>query len=227
MVARRARPRVPLAYRAHPLLRLRDVPRGRFIVIEGIDGAGTTTQTRRLVAWMNQRYPAGALGTREPTGGPIGSLLREILAGAHPGVPGPAMALLFAADRLHHVATKVEPSLASGIHVVSDRYYHSSLAYQAEEAERAFVEHANSRAPHPDLTFLLRVSPERAAQRRAEAGRPTERYDDLALQTRIADNYDREMARLAKTERIVIIDGEASVDEVHERLKNEVQKICA
>src|SRR5215813_5602752 len=97
---------------------------GRVIVIEGIDGAGTTTQTRLLVEWLNgSGRPAHA--TREPSDGPVGRLLREIV-----------------------------PELARGRHVVSDRYYHSSLAYQSEESERAFVEALNAHARRPDLTFL-------------------------------------------------------------------------
>src|SRR5438046_5640868 len=153
---------------------------GRLIVIEGIDGAGTTTQTRLLVEWMNARG-LSAHATREPSDGPVGRLLREILGGSHAPVAGTTMALLFAADRMDHLGREIEPALARGQHVISDRYYHSSLAYQAEETERDFVAAINARARKPDLTVLLRIDARAAANRRQAAGRSTERYDDLAL----------------------------------------------
>src|SRR5262245_55060798 len=192
---------------------------GRLIVIEGIDGAGTTTQTRLLAAWMNERgWPAHA--TREPSDGPVGRLLRDILGGQHAPVAGSTMALLFAADRMDHLSREIEPALAKGQHVVSDRYYHSSLAYQAEEADREFVAAINARARRPDLTLLLRVSAAEAAKRRKAAGRTTERYDDLTLQERIAHNYDRISG-------MTIIDGGQSVERVQEALRREVEQVCA
>ena len=193
--------------------------KGRLIVIEGIDGAGTTTQTRLLVDWMNARG-LSAHATREPSDGPVGRLLREILGGAHAPVAGTTMALLFAADRMDHLSREIEPRLESGQHVVSDRYYHSSLAYQAEEADREFVAAVNARARKPDLTLFLRVDARQAAQRRHAAGRITERYDDLALQERIAKNYDR-------IPEMMIIDGAQAVEKVQEALRREVEKACA
>src|SRR5260221_6737154 len=117
--------------------------RAIFIALEGIDGSGTTTQSGHLVAHLASRGRR-AHATREPSAGPIGRLLREILLGQH-GLPGgapadgQAMALLFAADRRDHLRREIEPALAAGTDVVSDRYLMSSLAYQAEEAERSWV----------------------------------------------------------------------------------------
>ncbi|HJZ84494.1 MAG TPA: dTMP kinase [Polyangia bacterium] len=198
---------------------------GRLIVIEGIDGAGTTTQTRLLVEWLNgSGRPAHA--TREPSDGPVGRLLREIVRGGHGEVSGATMALLFAADRMDHLAREIEPELARGRHVVSDRYYHSSLAYQSEESERAFVEALNAHARRPDLTFLLEVSARDAAARRARAGRAVERYDGPLLQERIAKNYAALAARLAGRERIVVVPGAAPIEEVQRVLRTEVDTLC-
>src|SRR5262249_12921185 len=150
-----------------------------FIVLEGIDGSGTTTQLPRLQAHLEARgRPVHA--TREPSGGPVGRLLREILLGRHAlpdGAPadGLAMALLFAADRRDHLRREIEPALAAGEDVVSDRYLMSSLAYQGEEAERAWVAELARGVRPADLTLLLDVPVEVAAQRRAAAGRATER----------------------------------------------------
>jgi dTMP kinase len=189
--------------------------RGRLIVLEGIDGSGTTTQTERLVAHLRQQGRT-AVSTREPSGGPIGRLLREVLLGQHrmPGgapVDGRAMALLFAADRLDHLQREVEPTLTEGSDVVSDRYLMSSLAYQAEEADREWVALLARGVRPPDLTILLDIPVAVAAQRRLLAGRPEERYDADSYLGRVADNY-RRLARAA--EAAVILDGSASRDEV-------------
>ena len=93
---------------------------GRLIVLEGIDGAGTTTQTSRLVAALGARGVA-AHATREPTTGPVGRLLREMLGGAHQPVDQTTLGLLFAADRADHLQREIEPELARGTVVVSDR----------------------------------------------------------------------------------------------------------
>jgi dTMP kinase len=198
---------------------------GRFIVLEGIDGAGTTTQTALLVDWMNARaWPAVA--TREPSGGAVGKLLRVLLAESDAKMDGAAMALLFAADRMDHLAREITPALARGVHVVSDRYYHSSLAYQAEETDRDFVAAVNARARRPDLTVILSVPADEAAARRERARRQTERYDALLLQERIAKNYEALAARLGGHEPIVVVPGTLPVAEVHASIRREVERIC-
>src|SRR5258705_309057 len=99
-----------------------------FIVLEGLDGAGTTTQTERLAAALRARGQT-VLATAEPTDGPVGRLLRRFLSGELE-IEETAQALLFAADRLHHLQNQIEPTLAGGAIVISDRYYLSNLAYQ-------------------------------------------------------------------------------------------------
>jgi dTMP kinase len=190
-------------------------PAPLFIVLEGIDGAGTTTQTDRLVATLTAHgRPAHA--TREPSQGPVGKLLREVLLGGHRGADGApldggAMALLFAADRRDHLRREIEPTLRAGKDVVSDRYLLSSLAYQAEEAERSWVEGLARGIRSPDLTILLDLPVATAAARRRAAGRITERYDDDDTQSKVANNY----RRLAKgTDGVVVLDGSGSIDEV-------------
>ena len=199
-----------------------------FIVLEGIDGSGTTTQLGHLTAHLAARGRR-AHATREPSAGPIGRLLRELLLGRH-GLPGgapadgQAMALLFAADRRDHLAREIEPMLADGVDVVSDRYLMSSLAYQAEEADRGWVA-GLARALRPaDLTILLDVPIEVAAARRRAAGRVVERYDDDRVQTRVAESYRRLAAADASA---TVIDGRASVDEVAAAVAVEVDGLLA
>lgn len=190
----------------------------RLIVIEGLDGAGTTTQARRLVEHVRAKG-GKAHGTREPSDGPVGRLIREMLTGGH-AIPGQALSqstfgLLFAADRLDHLQREVEPKLAAGELVVSDRWYHSSLAYQGTGAERDWIAMLNGRARRPDLTIFLEVRPEVAAHRRAAAGRVQELFEDLRMQEEVAAGYKATIAELsAQGERIETIDGEASPDTV-------------
>lgn len=188
------------------------------LALEGLDGAGTTTQARRLSDALIGRGHRVHV-TREPSDGPIGRLLRTMLAGDH-AIPGQAIdqatfGLLFAADRLDHIQREVSPALAAGAVVISDRWYHSSLAYQGTGAEREWIAAINARARRPDLTIFLRVSPELAAERRAAAGRAHELFDELAMQRRVARGYEEVLAELAERgERIVILDGEGTLDEV-------------
>lgn len=190
----------------------------RLIVLEGLDGAGTTTQARRLVEHVRAQGGAAHL-TREPSDGPIGKLIREMLTGGH-AIPGQAIAqstfgLLFAADRMDHLQREVEPQLATGALVVSDRWYHSSLAYQGTGAEREWIATLNARARRPDLTIFLEVRPEVAAQRRLAAGRVQELFEDLRMQEAVAAGYQATLSELtARGERIEIVDGEASPDDV-------------
>lgn len=191
----------------------------RFIVLEGIDGSGTTTQAARLGRKL------AAQVTREPSQGPIGAELRKVLGG-HLVVDDGAIALLFAADRLDHLAREIEPQLSAGVHVVSDRYLLSSLAYQSLTVGRSFVEAINQRARKPDLTLLLDVPVEVAAARRRSRGGPPELFDADAFQARVAEAYRAEAHRLqAAGEPIVIVDGTPDPDRVFAALEQAL-KTC-
>ncbi len=171
-----------------------DQPPGRFIAIEGIDGSGTTLQTRALADWLAARGHR-VIETREPSRGAIGRLVRERLSVAAAALEPAALALLFAADRLDHIALEVAPATAAGAIVLSDRYLLSSLAYQSLDCEAAWVREINARAPRPDLTLVLEIPAEvafaRVQRRAAEGAAVVERFDALALQQRIAANYRR------------------------------------
>jgi len=191
---------------------------GTLIVLEGLDGAGTTTQVKRLVAHLTS-HGRNAHATREPSDGPVGKLIREMLTGGHAianeKLSQSTFGLLFAADRLDHLQREVDPKLAAGAIVVSDRWYHSSLAYQGTGAERDWISTLNARARRPDLTIFLEVRPEVAAKRRVDAGRVQELFEDIRMQEEVADGYratNKELRALG--ERIETIDGEASPDEV-------------
>jgi dTMP kinase len=191
---------------------------GRLIVLEGLDGAGTTTQARRLVEHLSAAGQAAHL-TREPSDGPVGRLIREMLVGGHAIADAKlsqgTFGLLFAADRLDHLQREVDPAIESGAIVVSDRWYHSSLAYQGTGADRDWIATLNARARRPELTIFLRVRPEVAARRRADAKRREELFEDLEMQREVDAGYSATIAELAAAgERIEIIDGEQPEDVV-------------
>ena len=190
----------------------------KLLVLEGLDGAGTTTQARRLRDALIARGHAVHV-TREPSDGPIGRLIRELLNGGHAlpegAIDQTTFSLLFAADRLDHLQREVVPALTAGTVVISDRYDHSSLAYQGTGAERAWIGVLNQRARRPDLTIFLRVRAEVGAERRLAAGRSQDLFEDLAMQRRVAAGYDEVMAAcVAAGEAVVILDGELPLDEV-------------
>jgi dTMP kinase len=188
--------------------------RGKLIVLEGIDGAGTTTQAARLGLEMAARdVPVHV--TREPSDGPLGVEIRKILRGAAAPFDPTALALLFAADRMDHVARVIEPGLAHGVNVVSDRYLLSSWVYQGRFLDGEFVRAINARAPAADLTLLLDVSAEVGAARRHARGGGEELFDGLELQRALAARYlaAAEQARAAGGN-VVILDGEKDADAV-------------
>jgi dTMP kinase len=191
---------------------------GRLIVLEGLDGAGTTTQAHRLVDQLTREGHTAHL-TREPSDGPVGKLIREMLGGGH-AIAGEKLSqgtfgLLFAADRMDHLQREVEPAIARGETVVSDRWYHSSLAYQGTGADRDWIASLNARARRPELTIFLEVRPEIAAKRRADAKRREELFEDLEMQREVDAGYRATIAELrAAGEHIEVLDGEQSEDAV-------------
>jgi len=179
-----------------------------FIVLEGIDGSGTTTQAHRLADGL-ATMGRDCLLTREPSDLPVGRHIRDILRHkVEPEVSPDTLALLFAADRLDHVDREIRPALESGRIVVSDRYDLSSVAYQGVlTGDLEWVRSINSRALRPDLEILLDLPPEVAAQRRA--GRDSQELFEVdELQARVADAY-REAARVTGA---VVLDGALDAD---------------
>jgi dTMP kinase len=207
--------------------------RGRFVVLEGLDGAGTTTQARLL----GERLRATGRRvhvTAEPSGGPAGALVRQVLThrvsgGAGGGFDPGALALLFAADRLDHLAAEILPKLEAGVDVVSDRYTLSSLAYQSLTiGDARWVAAVNAKAAPADLVLFLKVRPKVAVGRREAASIDRELYEVAEFQRRVARSYDRAVARLhAAGHRVEILDGEKPVDEVAETVWGLVRALRA
>ncbi len=206
---------------------------GHFIVIEGIDGSGTTTQCAMLARRLtDEGLPVHT--TREPSDGPVGVLIRQILTGrvVVPGAHGTrppnwaTMAALFAADRLDHLEAEIVPNLNDGVTVVCDRYDHSSVAYQTVSSGGAdevstWVLELNRRARRPDLTLVLDVDPEIAGTRRALRSASPELYEVSEMQTELATFYEK-IDRLFPADNIRHVDASRSVDEVADAIWGEV-----
>ncbi|MFN8017053.1 MAG: dTMP kinase [Acidimicrobiales bacterium] len=190
---------------------------GRFVVFEGGEGSGKSTQARRLA----ERW--GAVLTFEPGGTDVGARLREILLDPATGDLDPrAEALLMAGDRAHHVSSKIRPALLRGRDVVCDRFVGSSLAYQGYgrdlgiDAVRAINDFATDGLV-PDLVVLLVVTPEVAAERLAAAGKP-DRMEAAGdeFHRRVAEAYA--MLAAHDPDRWVAVDGAGTPDEVEARV---------
>jgi dTMP kinase len=202
---------------------------GFFIVIEGIDGCGSTTHSK-LLAKTLRGAGRDVVHTCEPTAGPIGSMIRQVLQHRLfvPDVSGPrtfawsTMALLFAADRLDHLDSTVLPALRDGAVVISDRYDLSSVAYQSAtapggEAVVPWIRQLNSCALRPDLTVVINVPLEVAEARRESRGGKEEIFENRAIQERLVGLYQR-AEELTPGDNIVHVSGVGEQPEVALRI---------
>ena len=189
--------------------------RGFLIVIEGIDGAGKTTHARKLVRWLRKngirtRY------TFEPTRGAIGRILEKMASKRKVDVR--VEALLFAADRIDHLNKIIKPLLEKGFIIISDRYVHSSIAYQSiTVGDQGWVEELNKFAENPDLVILLDVDPETGLKR---IKRKRARFERIEILKKVREKY----LELAEREGFKVINANRGVEEVFEDVKSSVEK---
>ena len=193
----------------------------RFIVFEGIDGAGTTTQTERLKAWLEAQGEK-VVTTCEPSEGPFGNMVRNALK-RRIVVPTPGdapdadvdprvVALLFAADRLDHLDSIIRPALAAGWWVISDRYVDSSLAYQSIYMDLAWVRSINAHAPRPATTFFLEVPPAKGMARILARRASLDHFETQQRLQQVDARY-REIYETPPAD-LVRLDGTRGVDEL-------------
>ena len=207
------------------------MPRGLFITLEGLDGSGKTTQIKRLAAWMQKRS-LDPIITRQPGGTATGDRIRALLldSGSAPLAPMTEMALMFA-DRAQAIAEIIEPALATGRIVLCDRFTDSTEAYQGGGrelgSERVLDLHRLICGDtQPDLTLLLLPSLEsslaRARKRNertvTQTGKDENRFEleQGEFFKRVWEKY-REIAH-REPNRVVLIEGNLSIDEVHEQI---------
>ena len=189
--------------------------RGFLIVIEGIDGAGKTTHARKLVRWLRKKG-IRARYTFEPTRGAIGRILEKMASKRKVDVR--VEALLFAADRIDHLNKIIKPLLEKGFIIISDRYVHSSIAYQSiTVGDQGWVEELNKFAEKPDLVILLDVDPETGLKR---IKRKRARFERIGILKKVREKY----LELAEREGFKVINANRGVEEVFEDVKSSVEK---
>ncbi len=190
-----------------------------FIVMEGIDGAGKSTQARLLAEWFRGNGKEVVL-TKEPTDTAFGKLIRRlVLTGGREGIidgariSHEAEALLFAADRAEHVHKLIKPALKAGKIVISDRYFYSSLAYQwARGLDLEWLIDLNKFAIRPDLVILLDL-PAKESMKRINGRSIKTEFDKIAeLQRKVRENY----LKLAEMfPEIRIVNALAPLEDIH------------
>ncbi|MDR0627318.1 MAG: dTMP kinase [Bifidobacteriaceae bacterium] len=210
---------------------------GRFIALEGGDGAGKSTHLKMLAqalrgaGYVDQPGCPRLVVTREPGGTELGNQIRELVLYGGEVAPA-AEALLYAADRAQHVTTVLRPALARADLVLTDRYLDSSIAYQAEGRglTEDVIRSINAVATGgltPDLVIVLDIEPEAATTRRHGSGDPADRVEQAgeAFHSKVNRRY-RELAA-ADPDRYVMVDATGPKEEVHERIWAAVRKLAA
>lgn len=188
--------------------------KGKFISIEGLDRCGKSTHAKLLARWLRSKGHEVVV-TDEPTDGAVGRMIKQILRGELK-VPLDIEALLFAADRVQHVVNVIKPALADGKIVISERYIHSSLAYQsARGLSINWIKKINKYAPRPDLTILIDVPTEVAFSR----DRPSRRLDEFEKNLKLQERVRRNYLRVAKAEGLKVVNGDCPRGEVQAELR--------
>lgn len=187
-----------------------------FIAFEGLDGSGGTTQIGLLEARL-RASDRGVCRTREPSDGPVGTLIRSQLAGGSVG--DAVLGHLFAADRRDHLDSVVTPALERGEVVLTDRYVLSSLAYQSLSLGLDRVWAINTEFRPADVVIVLDLAVEACVSRVEARAGVRDRFETLEQLRRVADAYEAAITRCRlRGDRIVRIDASGPAEEVHSRI---------
>tara|TARA_Y100000310_G_C20699533_1_gene828431 strand:- start:6576 stop:7160 length:585 start_codon:yes stop_codon:yes gene_type:complete len=187
---------------------------GKFIVFEGLDGAGLTTQSNLLASWLSNQGKYVIL-TSEPTKGMIGGLIRSRILGNWSSSMK-SLRLLMAADLIHHTDSEIEPYLNQDKTVICDRYILSALAYGLVESSRSWMDNILQGHRKPDAIFYLRMSPIEAIKRLGKKGFGLELFERESYFKKVSENFDmlsREM------DNVFVFNGEKSIGEVHKEIR--------
>ncbi len=202
---------------------------GKFIVLEGLDGCGKSTQLKRLADNLTKKGETVVL-TAEPTDYETGAYLRRILSESQ-NKNMYLQAALFLADRLEHITHPefgIRQYLEKGITVVCDRYYYSSFAYQGTASDINWLMEAHMKCPeilNPDLCIFLDVNPDTCKARIDQGRDKPELYEkDINLMKEIRNNFLSVLDKLKETQNITIIDANQSLEDVEKEIFDHVQK---
>ena len=203
--------------------------KGLFIVFEGIDGAGKSTQAKLLASALESAGKKVYM-TAEPTELPSGKALREVLGGKVKKTPC-EIALMFAEDRVAHNTDSelgIEKMLSEGAYIICDRYYYSSLAYQGSEVDYDWVKALNTRCPdirHPDLCIFLDLSPTESMKRISIGRDSTEIYENEETLSTVRNTFMKVLEDMKKEDKIAIIDASGDIENVASAILDAVKSI--
>ena len=198
--------------------------RGRFIVLEGIDGAGKTTQAKLTAAGRKVKR------TAEPTELPSGKEIRRALSGEIKRSEC-EMAVSFTLDRIihnQHETEGIEAALAQGFDVICDRYYYSTLAYQGQSTDYAWVKSMNLCCPEirrPDLCIYLDLTPEQSLKRILRGRDSVDIYENTETLTRVRNAFFSVFEDLKETDRIAIVDAYRDTEEISKEIYSLVNSL--
>lgn len=204
--------------------------RGCFIVLDGVEGAGKTTQIPLLAAWLSS-LGKKVITTVEPGGTAIGRQIRAVLLDpANTAMSATTELLLYNAARAQHVSEVILPALESGVFVVCDRYSDSTMAYQgyARGLDRNMIgalDGISTGGLRPDLTIILDLPVEAGRLRNVHAGKSDRlELESAAFHERVREGFH---AIAAHSQHVAMVSADGAPEEVHERIKNAVsERIC-
>ena len=189
------------------------------IVIEGLDGAGTTTQMK-LIAKRLIDEGKKVFITHEPTDNPIGKIVREVLQKKIKTTPE-ALALLFSSDRDDHLFNPeygLIKMIQEGYTIITDRYKYSSIAYQGAECNLDYIKAINSPFPHPSHLIFIDTSPESCMMRIEKRGSEKELFERLEFLKKVRENYLNQFSSLPDEVNYLYVNGEKYITEVEEEI---------
>ncbi|MFX0047666.1 MAG: dTMP kinase [Candidatus Hermodarchaeota archaeon] len=189
-----------------------------FIVLDGIDGSGTSTHSKLLAGFLSLKGLKIYL-TQEPSNSDVGNLLRTYLK--NDKIPASADALLFAADRVLHFKNDIKKKLEKGYTVISDRYIESSIAYQSSQSKNIsveWVESINKFAGKPDLTIILDIDPKLSLTRKPH--KVLDKFEEISMLEKVRQVY----LNRAKKEGFFVINTDDVIEIVQEKIQEVVKE---
>lgn len=192
---------------------------GRFIVFEGLDGSGITTQATLLRNYFTNNDKEAVL-TKEPTDGLIGGIIKSALRDEWKTNPL-TLQILFAADRSHHLVNEIEPALKKGKTVICDRYIMSSLVFGGLQISLPLLKQMNANFMKPNMTIFVDTLPRVCMERMKRARHHVELFEEEHKLEQIRKNFISMKGYFPET---YVVDGNRSPDEVHADIVKLVKK---
>ncbi len=198
------------------------IKKGKFIVFEGLDGSGQSTQIALLEKYLKNQNRKVHI-TAEPTNNLIGGLIRSALRKQWK-ISNTGLQLLYSADRAHHLETEIQPLLKKGYLVISSRYFFSSLAFGSLNNDLKWLKSINENFPQPDLTIFLKVSPQECIRRINASRARKELFEEKKKLEKVLKIYMKISKMRKEYENFIVIDGNQSIKKVHQIIIQTLKK---